>query len=65
MSRPMILTSRDRNGQLGHPLVSPSMAYLGGLPPCLFIASDKELLRDEIIHWQVYPHFPFVRSRLS
>ncbi|KAG8984643.1 hypothetical protein FRB90_005185, partial [Tulasnella sp. 427] len=38
------------NEQLTHPLVSPAMAYLGGLPPCLFLASDKELLRDEIIY---------------
>lgn len=29
------------------------MGYLGGLPPCLIIASDKELLRDEIIYWLV------------
>ncbi|KAG8901770.1 hypothetical protein FRB99_005108 [Tulasnella sp. 403] len=38
------------NSQLVHPLVSPALGYLGGLPPCLFIASDKELLRDEIIY---------------
>lgn len=38
------------NHQLTHPLVSPALAYLGGLPPCLFLASDKELLRDEIIY---------------
>lgn len=40
----------SRNHQLTHPLVSPALAYLGGLPPCLFLASDKELLRDEIIY---------------
>lgn len=39
------------NHQLTHPYVSPALAYLGGLPPCLFIASDKEVLRDEIIYW--------------
>lgn len=39
-----------RNSMLGHPLISPVMAYLGGLPPLLFIAGDKEVLRDEIIY---------------
>ncbi|KAG9001387.1 hypothetical protein FRB94_004799 [Tulasnella sp. JGI-2019a] len=38
------------NRQLNHPYVSPILGYLGGLPPCLFIASDKECLRDEIIY---------------
>ncbi|KAH9485586.1 AB hydrolase superfamily protein C4A8.06c [Psilocybe cubensis] len=51
-----------RNSMLGHPLVSPVMAYLGGLPPLLFIAGDKEVLRDEIIytaHKAAYPEkFP-------
>lgn len=43
---------------MGHPLVSPALGYLGGLPPLFFIASDKEVLRDEII-------FAFVNSLLS
>lgn len=38
------------NGLLKHPLVSPALSYLGGLPPLLFIAGDKEVLRDEIIY---------------
>ncbi|KIM40342.1 hypothetical protein M413DRAFT_177504 [Hebeloma cylindrosporum] len=47
-----------RNSLLGHPLVSPAMSYLGGLPPLLIIAGDKEVLRDEIIytaHKAAYP----------
>ncbi|KAG6813290.1 hypothetical protein H0H92_012445 [Tricholoma furcatifolium] len=39
-----------QNNLIPHPLVSPVMSYLGGLPPLLFIASDKEVLRDEIIY---------------
>ena len=39
-----------QNSLLGHPLVSPALSYLGGLPPLFFIASDKEVLRDEIIY---------------
>jgi len=39
-----------QNSLLCHPLVSPAMAYLGGLPPLMFIAGDKEVLRDEIIY---------------
>ncbi|KAG1746357.1 hypothetical protein EDB19DRAFT_1631628 [Suillus lakei] len=39
-----------QNSLLGHPLVSPALSYLGGLPPLLFIASDKEVLRDETIY---------------
>ncbi|EGO26401.1 hypothetical protein SERLADRAFT_414458 [Serpula lacrymans var. lacrymans S7.9] len=39
-----------QNGLIGHPLVSSALSYLGGLPPLLFIASDKEVLRDEIIY---------------
>jgi len=39
-----------QNSQLVHPLISPVLSYLGGLPPLLFIASDKEVLRDEIIY---------------
>jgi len=38
------------NNLLVHPLVSPALSYLGGLPPLLFIASDKEVLRDEILY---------------
>ncbi|KAF8161335.1 hypothetical protein B0H34DRAFT_796140 [Crassisporium funariophilum] len=39
-----------QNSLLGHPLVSPATSYLGGLPPLLFIAGDKEVLRDEVIY---------------
>jgi len=39
-----------QNSLLPHPLVSPALSYLGGLPPLLVIASDKEVLRDEIIY---------------
>ncbi|KAF5380574.1 hypothetical protein D9615_004658 [Tricholomella constricta] len=39
-----------QNSLLPHPLVSPVLSYLGGLPPLLIIASDKEVLRDEIIY---------------
>ncbi|PIL33424.1 hypothetical protein GSI_04046 [Ganoderma sinense ZZ0214-1] len=39
------------NYLLPHPLVSPVVSYLGGLPPLLVIASDKEVLRDEIIYF--------------
>nr|GAT56166.1 predicted protein [Mycena chlorophos] len=39
-----------KNSLLPHPLVSGALSYLGGLPPLLFIASDKEVLRDEIIY---------------
>lgn len=39
-----------QNSLLSHPLVSSAFSYLGGLPPLLFIASDKEVLRDEIIY---------------
>lgn len=38
------------NSLVSHPLVSPVLSYLGGLPPLLFIASEKEALRDEIIY---------------
>ena len=38
------------NYLLTHPLVSPVVSYLGGLPPLFVIASDKEVLRDEIIY---------------
>jgi len=39
-----------QNSLLVHPLVSPALGYLGGLPPLFFVASDKEVLRDEIIY---------------
>ncbi|OBZ69937.1 AB hydrolase superfamily protein C4A8.06c [Grifola frondosa] len=39
------------NYLLGHPLVSPVVSYLGGLPPLLVIASDKEVIRDEILYF--------------
>ncbi|KAJ6631524.1 hypothetical protein B0H10DRAFT_2299906 [Mycena sp. CBHHK59/15] len=39
-----------QNSLLVHPLISPALSYLGGLPPLLIIASDKEVLRDEIIY---------------
>ncbi|KAI6095066.1 hypothetical protein F5141DRAFT_1162759 [Pisolithus sp. B1] len=38
------------NSLLEHPLVSPALSYLGGLPPLIVIAGDKEVLRDEIIY---------------
>lgn len=38
------------NNLLTHPLVSPVTGYLGGLPPLYILASDKEVLRDEIIY---------------
>ncbi|KAJ7019317.1 hypothetical protein C8F04DRAFT_1236790 [Mycena alexandri] len=39
-----------KNSLLVHPLISGAGSYLGGLPPLLIIASDKEVLRDEIIY---------------
>lgn len=39
-----------QNSLLGHPLVSPAVSYLGGLPPLMVIAGEKEVLRDEIIY---------------
>ncbi|OJA08539.1 hypothetical protein AZE42_02455, partial [Rhizopogon vesiculosus] len=39
-----------QNSLIGHPLISSAFSYLGGLPPLFFIASDKEVLRDEIIY---------------
>jgi acetyl esterase/lipase len=42
------------NALLKHPLVSPVFAYLGGLPPLFVVASDREVLRDEIIYTLVY-----------
>ena len=41
------------NYLLDHPLISPVLSYLGGLPPLMFIAGDGEVLRDEIIYtWE-------------
>jgi hypothetical protein len=45
------------NGLLRHPLVSPALSYLGGLPPLLFIAGEREVLRDEIIYTCVLLEF--------
>ena len=51
------------NKLIKHPLVSPVLSYLGGLPPLFFIAGDGEVLRDEIIftyvvtlHWLTVTH---------
>lgn len=38
------------NYLLDHPLISPAVSYLGGLPPLFIIAGDAEVLRDEIIY---------------
>lgn len=38
------------NNLLVHPLISPVLSYVGGLPPLFIIAGDKEVLRDEIIY---------------
>lgn len=38
------------NNLLGHPLVSPVLAYLGDLPPLMVIAGQDEVLRDEIVY---------------
>lgn len=38
------------NRLLRHPLVSPALGYLGGLPPLFFVAGNGEVLRDEIVH---------------
>ena len=38
------------NHMLVHPLVSPVLGYLGGLPPLFVIAGDAEVLRDEVIY---------------
>ncbi|KAK0213386.1 alpha/beta-hydrolase [Desarmillaria ectypa] len=39
-----------QNSLLSHPLISPVLSYLGGLPPMLIIASGKEVLCDEIVY---------------
>lgn len=46
------------NGLLQHPLVSPALSYLGGLPPLMFIAGEREVLRDEIIYTYVFLRIP-------
>ena len=38
------------NHLMMHPLISPVTSYLGGLPPLFVMASDKEVLRDEILY---------------
>jgi hypothetical protein len=38
------------NSLLKHLLVSPTLPYLGGLPPLFYIAGNGEVLRDEIIY---------------
>ncbi|KZT72301.1 alpha/beta-hydrolase [Daedalea quercina L-15889] len=46
------------NYLVAHPLISPVVGYLGGLPPLLIIASEKEVIRDEIFyiaHKAAYP----------
>jgi acetyl esterase/lipase len=43
------------NRLLRHPLVSPALGYLGGLPPLFFIAGNGEVLRDEIVYTCVTP----------
>ena len=46
-----------QNSLLVHPLVSPALSYLGGLPPLLAVAGDAGVLRDEIIYTYVAtPH---------
>jgi acetyl esterase/lipase len=42
------------NNLLAHPLVSPVLGYLGGLPPLFVIVGDGEVLRDEGIYLSVY-----------
>lgn len=42
-----------QNSLIIHPLVSPALSYLGGLPPLLWIESDGEVLRDEGIYRSV------------
>lgn len=39
-----------QNSLVAHPLISPVLSYLGGLPPLLFIAGNGEVLRDEITY---------------
>lgn len=50
------------NQQLSHPLVSPVLAYLGGLCPLFVMASESEVLRDEIIYVYVRPRMPNFRE---
>ena len=37
------------NDLLIYPLVSLTLAYLGGIPPLFFVASEREVLRDDIV----------------
>ncbi|KAF9519527.1 hypothetical protein BS47DRAFT_1358130 [Hydnum rufescens UP504] len=57
------------NHQLGHPLVSPVLGYLGGLPPLYIMCGDTEVLRDEIIymaHKAAHPeHYPVKENTKS
>jgi len=46
------------NHLMTHPLISPVTSYLGGLPPLFIMASDKEVLRDEILY--MCASIPFV-----
>jgi len=41
------------NHLMTHPLISPVTGYLGGLPPLFIMASDKEVLRDEVLYMYV------------
>lgn len=43
-----------QNSLIIHPLVSPALSYLGGLPPLLWIEGDGEVLRDEGIYRLVF-----------
>jgi acetyl esterase/lipase len=45
------------NDLMTHPLISPVTGYLGGLPPLFIMASDKEVLRDEILYTCVVSPF--------
>ena len=38
------------NSLLKHPLISPALLYLGGLPPLFFIAGNQEVLWDKVIY---------------
>jgi acetyl esterase/lipase len=54
-----------KNSLLVHPLISGVLSYLGGLPPLLIIASDKEVLRDEIIYtWvMMFPIYHIINPK--
>ena len=40
----------SENRPLRHPLVSPVLGYLGGLPQSFFIAGDGEVLGDKFVY---------------